>query len=228
MKTASILLTVVAVLIVGVVAYVGWQRSRSAPATTDPYAYSQQTPLATINPLPTSTPMSDQSSQITPLSKTVHVVLKTSKGDMAMDLDGTRAPLAVGNFVKLAKAHFYDGVSFHRVIPNFMIQTGDPLSKDPAKRAQHGTGGPGYTFKTELPDAPFVRGAVGMARTAQLDTNGSQFFIMVADVHSLDGQYTNFGTVTSGMDVADAIVASQRDGNDNPLQPVVISEIVVE
>ncbi len=226
MKIASILFTLFAVIVVGFVGYKVWQRGQQAPVLETDQG-TQQDVLDSINSSPTPSPMSDNSSQIVPITHTVHVVLKTSKGDMTMDLDGARAPLAVGNFVTLAKAHFYDGVSFHRVIPNFMIQTGDPLSKDPAKRAQHGTGGPGYTFKTELPDAPFVRGAVGMARTAQLDTNGSQFFIMVADMHSLDGQYTNFGTVTAGLDVADAIVSVPRDDNDNPLEPITITSVTV-
>jgi peptidylprolyl isomerase len=186
---------------------------------------------ATINSSSLPTPMASTPavsfSDVKPISTVVHVTLKTSKGDISLDLDGTKAPVAVGNFVYLANQHFYDEVTFHRVIPGFMIQSGDPLSKDPNKREQHGTGGPGYQFPNEDNDLHFVRGAIGMANSGR-DTNGSQFFIMVADTPSLDGGYTNFGKVTAGMDVADAIAGVPRDSRDNPLDPVTINSITVQ
>lgn len=166
-------------------------------------------------------------SEVKPISTTIKVTLKTSKGDIQADLDGASAPLTVGNFAYLSKQHFYDGVTFHRVIPKFMIQAGDPLSKDPAQRLSHGTGGPGYQFKNEANTRKFVRGALGMANSGP-NTNGSQFFIVTGDAFpDLDGGYTNFGTVTAGMDVADTISNVPRDGRDNPLEPVVIQQVIV-
>src|SRR3989344_1451827 len=234
MKLSSTLFTIIAVAIVAGFGYMAWQRSR-VPAISEqlninlnssPSPTSMPSPSASVVP---SSALAVSFNEVKPINQVVHVVLKTSQGDIALDLDGTQTPLAVGNFVYLARQHFYDGVTFHRVIPNFMIQAGDPLSKDPGLRARHGTGGPGYTFTTELPSTPFVRGSLGVARTQQLDTNGSQFFITTGeDVSFLNGQYTNFGTVTSGMDVADAIVSVERDANDNPLQPISILSIIVE
>ena len=110
---------------------------------------------------------------------------------------------------------FYDGTIFHRVIPGFMIQGGDPNSKS-EDRSSHGTGGPGYTIKAEFNDTPHDRGVLSMARSQDPNSAGSQFFIVVKDSHFLDGQYTAFGRVISGMDVADKIVDSPRDPRDNP------------
>lgn len=126
------------------------------------------------------------------------------------------APGHVANFLKLAREKFYDGTTFHRVIPGFMIQGGDPNSKNP-DRGSHGMGGPGYRIKAEFNSRPHRRGTLSMARANDPDSAGSQFFICVADSHFLDWQYTVFGEVVSGMDVADQIVAAKRDGRDNPL-----------
>ena len=234
MKILSTLFTIIAVAIVAVFGYMAWERSHVVPISEQSNIHINSSPSPTPMPspsasvVPSSTP-AVSFNEVKPITQVAHVVLKTSKGDIAVDLDGTQAPLAVGNFVYLAGQHFYDGVTFHRVIPNFMIQAGDPLSKDPTMRVRHGTGGPGYTFKTELPSTPFVRGSLGVARTQQLDTNGSQFFITTGeDVSFLNGQYTNFGTVTSGMDVADAIVNAERDANDNPLQPISILSVTID
>ncbi|MDH4184557.1 MAG: peptidylprolyl isomerase, partial [Nitrospinota bacterium] len=111
---------------------------------------------------------------------------------------------------------FYDGTTFHRVIPGFMIQGGDPNSKDAGNRSLHGTGGPGYTVPAEFNARSHKRGIVSMARSQSPDSAGSQFFICVADSVFLDGKYTVFGEVVEGMDVADKIVAEPRDRNDNP------------
>jgi peptidylprolyl isomerase len=221
-----------ALVILAVLGYGLWRFGSHEASVTASLAPSPSTSVAAdINSSPSLTPMSSISpvsfSDVKPINTVVHVTLKTSKGDIALDLDGTTAPVAVGNFVYLANQHYYDGVTFHRVIPSFMIQSGDPLSKDPNKREQHGTGGPGYQFPNETNDLKFVRGAIGMANAGR-DTNGSQFFIMVADVPSLNGDYTNFGKVTSGMDVADAIVKVPRDSRDNPLDPVTINSITVQ
>jgi peptidyl-prolyl cis-trans isomerase B (cyclophilin B) len=135
----------------------------------------------------------------------------------------------VKNFVDLAKKGTYDGTTFHRVIPGFMIQGGDPGTKDPkAPRERHGTGGPGYNIKAEFNDTPHKRGIVSMARAQDPDSAGSQFFICVADSLFLDRQYSAFGRVTRGMDVADKIVGSPRDRRDNPNDRIEMKVRVVE
>ncbi|HXY61406.1 MAG TPA: peptidylprolyl isomerase [Nitrospirota bacterium] len=142
-------------------------------------------------------------------------VIETKFGNITLKFFPDVAPGHVKNFIDLAKKGFYDGTTFHRVIPNFMIQGGDPNSKNADKRS-HGTGGPGYTIKAEFNDRPHKRGTLSMARSMSPDSAGSQFFICVKDAPFLDRQYTVFGEVVSGMDVADKIVSQPRDANDNP------------
>ena len=137
------------------------------------------------------------------------------------------APGHVKNFVKLSREGFYDGTTFHRVIPGFMIQGGDPNSKNP-DRSMHGMGGPGYKVKAEFNSKPHKRGIVSMARANDPDSAGSQFFICVADANFLDWQYTVFGEVISGMDVADKVVSMKRDGRDNPLERVEMTVTIHE
>lgn len=147
-------------------------------------------------------------------------VIKTRHGEIVLRFFPEVAPKHVESFKKLAKSGFYDGTTFHRVIPGFMIQGGDPLTKDPDKRHLHGTGGPGYTIDAEFNEKPHKRGTLSMARAQDPDSAGSQFFICVADARFLDRQYTVFGEVIEGMDVADKIVAEKRDQRDNPLERV--------
>lgn len=152
------------------------------------------------------------------------ITLTTSEGVIVIKLDAVAAPKHAENFKKLVKEGFYDGTTFHRVIPGFMIQGGDPLSKDQAKRAEHGTGGPGYTVPAEI-GKKHKRGSVAAARQGdqvnpKRESSGSQFYICVVDTAFLDGQYTVFGEVIEGMDVADKIVAKPRDARDNPKEPV--------
>jgi peptidyl-prolyl cis-trans isomerase B (cyclophilin B) len=137
------------------------------------------------------------------------------------------APGHVKNFVKLSQEGFYNGTTFHRIIPGFMIQGGDPNSKNP-DRSMHGMGGPGYKIKAEFNSKPHKRGIVSMARANDPDSAGSQFFICVADANFLDWQYTVFGEVVSGMDVADKVVNLKRDGRDNPLERVEMTVTVEE
>jgi peptidyl-prolyl cis-trans isomerase B (cyclophilin B) len=137
------------------------------------------------------------------------------------------APNHVKNFATLAKQGFYNGTTFHRVIPGFMIQGGDPNSKNP-DRATHGMGGPGFRVKAEFNSKPHKRGTLSMARSNDPDSAGSQFFICVADSHFLDWQYTVFGEVESGMEVADKVVNAKRDGRDNPLERVEMTVAVGE
>lgn len=160
-----------------------------------------------------------------PLAQT-QVVMKTSQGDISITFFDQDAPNTVKNFVKLAQSGFYDGILFHRVIPDFMIQTGDPLTKSqPQTWAVHGTGGPGYEFADEFNSHKVVRGAVAMANSGP-DTNGSQFFIVTAEATPwLDGKHTVFGEVTAGMDVVDAISQAQTDANNHPLEDIKIVSI---
>ena len=146
-------------------------------------------------------------------------VIETNFGNIVIQLFPDVAPGHVENFVKLAQDGFYDGTTFHRVIPDFMIQGGDPNSKD-EDRSNDGQGGPGFTINAEFSDVPHKRGILSMARAQDPNSAGSQFFIVVADSNFLDGQYTVFGEVIEGMDVADKIVNVERDGMDNPLEKV--------
>ncbi len=142
-------------------------------------------------------------------------VIETKFGDIELKFFPDVAPNHVNNFIELAKKGFYDGTTFHSVIPGFMIQGGDPNSRDHNK-ARHGMGGPGYTVKAEFNDKPHKRGTLSMARSADPNSAGSQFFICVADAPFLDKQYTVFGEVVSGMEAVDKIVSQPRDPRDNP------------
>jgi peptidyl-prolyl cis-trans isomerase B (cyclophilin B) len=148
-------------------------------------------------------------------------------GDIVLRFFPDVAPNHVKNFLDLAGKKFYDGTTFHRVIPGFMIQGGDPNSKTP-DRASHGMGGPGHKVKAEFNSKPHKRGVLSMARANDPDSAGSQFFICVADANFLDWQYTAFGEVVSGMEVADRIVSVKRDGRDNPLERIEITVAVSE
>ena len=144
-------------------------------------------------------------------------ILHTSEGAIELELYPNEAPKTVENFVKLARDGFYEGVIFHRVIPDFMIQGGDPTGT--------GTGGPGYEFEDEFNEHRVVRGALAMANAGP-NTNGSQFFIVTAEATPwLDGKHTVFGKVTSGMDVVDRICEAERDENDRPASPVAIERV---
>jgi cyclophilin family peptidyl-prolyl cis-trans isomerase len=145
--------------------------------------------------------------------------MATSEGTIKLELFDADAPKTVENFTKLAREGFYDGLVFHRVIPDFMIQGGCPRGD--------GTGGPGYTFEDEFSGHPVARGYLAMANSGP-DTNGSQFFIVTTDEAPwLDGKHTVFGRVTSGQDVADRISTVDRDGRDRPLEPVVIESVAI-
>ena len=140
------------------------------------------------------------------------VKIETNHGNISFNLLPELAPETVRSFVKLASDGFYDGTLFHRVIPGFMIQGGDPNTKDPNMKSQWGMGGPGYTIKAEFNSRSHLRGIVSMARAMDPDSAGSQFFIMHKDSTFLDNEYTVFGEVTEGMDVVDKIAALPRDG----------------
>ena len=161
------------------------------------------------------------------MKEVTKATLHTSKGDIVIEF-AAGTPNTVANFIKLASAGFYDGTKFHRVIKGFMIQGGDPLSKDDTKQAQWGTGGPGYQFADEIgPNNNDVTGTIAMANAGP-DTNGSQFFINTADNTFLNTKHTVFGTVTVGMDVVKAIESTPTGQNDRPVEPMVITSITLE
>ena len=148
-----------------------------------------------------------------------NATLHTNHGAIAVELFDEDAPNTVANFVKLAKEGFYDGVVFHRIIPDFMIQGGDPTGT--------GTGGPGYTFEDEFNDHKVVRGALAMANAGP-NTNGSQFFVVTAEATPwLDGKHTVFGQVTDGMDVVDRIESAPTDARDKPIDEVRIETVAL-
>jgi peptidyl-prolyl cis-trans isomerase B (cyclophilin B) len=153
-------------------------------------------------------------------------VIETDFGNIVIEFFPDKAPGHVENFIKLANDGYYDGTTFHRVIPGFMIQGGDPNTKSD-DRSSHGQGGPGYTINAEFNDISHVRGIVSMARTNDPNSAGSQFFIVVSDSPFLDKQYTVFGKVVEGMDVADKIVNVPRDNLDNPNDKVVVKRISI-
>jgi len=158
--------------------------------------------------------------------------IETNHGIIVIELYQSDAPKAVANFIKLAEEGFYNGVKFHRVIKDFMIQGGDPLTKDDTKISLWGTGGPGYQFEDELNPATksyqdgYRRGVVAMANAGS-NTNGSQFFIMHRDDPTLKHAYTIFGNVVEGMEVVDAIADSPVDTNNRPLAPAIIERIAL-
>ncbi|SVB47864.1 uncharacterized protein METZ01_LOCUS200718 [marine metagenome] len=154
------------------------------------------------------------------------VIIKTDFGNIKFSLLPDIAPETVRNFSQLAKSGFYNGTLFHRVIPGFMIQGGDPNTKNPDK-STWGQGGPGYNLKAEFNSRSHLRGIVSMARSSDPDSAGSQFFIVTSDSTFLDRQYTVFGEVVDGMEVADEIVNLPRDGNDCPDQQAKMLEVTI-
>ena len=157
-------------------------------------------------------------------------VIETKLGNIELKFFPDVAPNHVKNFIDLAKKGFYDGTIFHRVIPGFMIQGGDPNTKNP-DRSKHGMGGPGYAVKAEFNDRPHKRGTLSMARAADPNSAGSQFFICVAPASFLDKQYTAFGRLTKGQDVLDKIAQAptQKGGEGSkPVNPVKIKKVSVQ
>jgi peptidyl-prolyl cis-trans isomerase B (cyclophilin B) len=159
-------------------------------------------------------------------------VIKTSEGEMVVQFWTDAAPKTIENFKKLARQGFYDGTIFHRIIKGFMIQGGDPNSKDPAKENSYGQGGPDYKIKAEFNDHPHDSGVISMARSADPDSAGSQFFICLAPIHRLDHQYTTFGKLIKGDDVLEKIGSTPVERNSQgetskPTKRVVIESVKI-
>jgi cyclophilin family peptidyl-prolyl cis-trans isomerase len=145
------------------------------------------------------------------------IIITTNFGDIKVEFYPEHAPKTVENFRELTNRGFYDGLIFHRIVPNFVIQGGDPNTRDVNNRARWGTGGPGWNIKAEFNKNKHSRGTLSMARSQDPDSAGSQFFIVLKDSNFLDGQYTVFGKVISGMDVVDKIASLKTDSADAPI-----------
>ena len=155
-------------------------------------------------------------------------VIKTSEGEMVAEFWPEVAPNTVENFKKLARSGFYDGTAFHRIVKGFMIQGGDPLTKDPAKESRYGTGDPGYKIKAEFNDRSHERGVLSMARSSDPDSAGSQFFICLANVSRLDHQYTTFGKIIKGDDVLGKIGDTEVTMSDSGERSKPTKRVTVE
>lgn len=167
-------------------------------------------------------------SATTDTQKAMYATLHTNQGDIKIEFMSADAPKTVANFAKLAGEGFYNGVKFHRVIKGFMIQGGDPLSKNDAMQARWGTGGPGYAFADEIHASNHnAIGTIAMANAGP-NTNGSQFFINTANNNSLDTKHTVFGKVVSGMDIVTKIENTKTNESDRPTSPMVIESVTVE
>lgn len=217
----KILLSVGLLVGIAILVVVGIRMNKAKnnlPATTQ----EQQTTQTTIT--------NNQEQQISSMSETQHskITFVTNEGNIEIELFNDVTPNTVQNFLTLAGKDFYDNTKFHRVIDGFMIQGGDPLSKDDSKMMYWGTGGPGYQFADEITAAnKNDRGTISMANAGP-NTNGSQFFINVADNNFLDTKHTVFGKVVKGMDVVDAISKTPTGQNDRPVDAIVITDIVVQ
>jgi cyclophilin family peptidyl-prolyl cis-trans isomerase len=220
MSTQNIIFTVVAVVFVIFIVVVGG--TKKAPETTTP---TNTTATTTTE---TTTKAKETVSETNSKKPMTSVVMTTNKGAITIELFADTKPNTVANFVKLANEGFYNGTRFHRVIKGFMIQGGDPLSKDMTKQAYWGTGGPGYQFADEIgADNKNVIGSISMANSGP-NTNGSQFFINTADNNFLNPKHTAFGRVTAGMEVVTAIENTKTGAQDRPVEDMIIEKIEVK
>lgn len=213
MQRVYIALAIVA-LVIGGYFYFTSRQTASQTAKANSASVASSSPVSASAAAPsTTTPM--------------YATIETNYGNIEFKFRSDLAPNAVANFIKLAQSGFYNGTRFHRVIKNFMIQGGDPLSKDVSKKALWGTGGPGYQFADEItPDSKNIAGSVAMANSGP-NTNGSQFYINAVNNDFLDGKYVVFGEVVKGMDVVTKIDNVPTDSNDRPISDVLVSKVTV-
>lgn len=210
---------ILGVIVLAVIAIFAWNWYSDYISLHDPIKLEQQEKIEKIKDTKTN------------MNTNPQVILHTNLGDITLELFADKAPKTVENFLKLTKRNFYDGTLFHRVIKTFMIQGGDPLTKQfPTDWARHGTGDPGYKFADEFAgnDTKLVRGILAMANAGP-DTNGSQFFIITAPATDwLDGKHTPFGKVISGMEVVDKIENVKVNENAHPLEDVKIESVEIK
>jgi cyclophilin family peptidyl-prolyl cis-trans isomerase len=217
MKTTNIILTIVAGAIIIFIIWIGGsQKSQKTPEPTTTPAASPETNLTVTGKTTTN-----KESMTT-------AIITTNKGVITLELFADKTPKTVANFTKLANAGFYNGTRFHRVIKGFMIQGGDPLSKDTSMQSRWGTGGPGYQFEDEISaDNSNVIGTIAMANSGP-NTNGSQFFINTANNNFLDTKHTSFGRVAAGMEVVTAIENTKTMPGDRPVEDMIIEKIEIK
>lgn len=219
MSTQNIIFIVIAVAIVVVVVWAG--ANKKVPA------------IQPVTPIDGKTEVREEAKPVAKfetntIKKMTTVTMITNKGDITLELFGDLKPKTVENFTKLASEGFYNGTRFHRVIKGFMIQGGDPLSKDLSKISAWGTGGPGHQFADELStENKNVIGTISMANSGP-NTNGSQFFINTANNNFLDSKHTVFGKVVAGMDVVSAIENTRTGQNDRPIEDMIIEKIEIQ
>ncbi len=222
----GILLAVVLIALLGLSKLVdrNGDAGPTAVAETEPSEETNEQPSeADITPdIPEASMTPTQTSDVT------NVTLKTNKGEIVIELFTGAMPITTENFLTLARKDFYDGIKFHRVIDGFMIQGGDPLTKNESDKPRWGTGGPGYSIKDEFGEGlSNVRGTIAMANAGP-NTGGSQFFINTVDNTFLDAKHPVFGKVVSGMEVVDAVSKIATGPGDVPLEAVVIEDVAVE
>jgi len=221
MSTKNIILSVVAFAFVILIVWVGAQQKAPVPAQK-----VVETNATTTETSAETTP--EVKSETNSTKKMTTVTMTTNKGAITIELFADTKPNTVANFVKLASEGFYNGTRFHRVIKGFMIQGGDPLSKDVAQQNRWGTGGPGYQFADEIgANNSNAIGTISMANSGP-NTNGSQFFINTANNNFLDPKHTAFGRVTAGMDVVTVIENTATGQNDRPLEDMIVEKIEVK
>ncbi len=205
--------------------------SQAAQFTQDLFALTPVMPQSASNTAQTASAAAAESGTIPPTNtnkKIMNAILHTSEGDITIEFMSNDAPQTVANFTKLASERFYDGTKFHRVIADFMLQGGDPLTKDDSMQARWGTGGPGYKFADEIhANNQNAIGTIAMANSGP-NTNGSQFFINVANNNFLDTKHTVFGKVIKGMDVVEKIGKTETSVSDRPLTPIVLTGITLQ
>lgn len=216
---------IIAIVLVGLLGLWFISQNKESVEQSGSNFYSTSTATTTVETVASTTPTINQS---TNQNEIMHATLHTNKGDITIEFLDEQAPKTVANFTKLAGEHFYDGVKFHRVIKGFMIQGGDPLTKDDAQMARWGTGGPGYNFADEISSTNSNDvGTIAMANAGP-NTNGSQFFINVQNNSFLNTKHTVFGKVTKGMEVVTAIENVPTVPGDRPVDPVVINSISLD
>ena len=213
----------IAIVAVGVSACTSQTNNNGETASSSSNLELEAT-LNKTNTTNTTTTMKTLDNQEDLFAQYTGAIIKTNYGNITVKLYGADSPVTVNNFLNLARSGFYNGIKFHRVIKDFMIQGGDPLTKG-TDTSVYGTGGPGYKFADEFNSHKLVAGSLAMANSGS-NTNGSQFFIVTADATSwLDGKHTNFGQVTDGMEVVKNIEAVETTSADRPVKDVVINSI---
>ena len=226
MKKSMIFTIIIAVIIL--IALVVWMSVAQAPEQESPASNTTNTEINTATPS-TETNTTEQSTNFNnQANENMQAIMITNKGSITLELFNNDAPKTVENFVKLAQNGFYNGTRFHRVIKDFMIQGGDPLSKDMYQKPLWGTGGPGYAFADEINSHKIVRGALAMANAGP-NTNGSQFFIVTTTAAPwLDGKHTVFGKVISNMETVDLIENTPTGNQDQPIVDVIVQSISIK